>query len=101
MVEYDTWVPFLRDHVLYRIPRPVRWGAGLALLAYLVSYAREAAFYLAILVAGNYAVLMAEQWTAARDRVAVQAGVATGGWGGLLRTQEEREVRRKTETSRD
>ena len=93
-MEYDTWVPTLK-HAFYRVPSSVRWAVALATAAYLVVSARESLFYLALIVAGNAALWAMERWTAGRDRAAIEAGVATGGWGSMERMKEEREVKRR------
>ena len=79
--EFDTWVPFVRNN----IPRPVILGSLMVLATLSFVYAREqtlnAAFYLAIVVLGNGILWKLENWTASRDRAAIQAGVPTRGWG--------------------
>ena len=80
MAEFDTWVPYVRQHV----PRPVVLGGLVGGLALAWHYARDqlydAAFYFAIILAGNMAMWRLERWTAECDRAAVRAGVPTRGW---------------------
>ena len=80
-MEFDTWVPFVRDNV----PRTVvvaAAGAALALgLVYAWDSTMKSLFFLGIICCGNAVIWKMERWTAAQDREAVAAGVATRGWG--------------------
>lgn len=80
-MEFDTWVPYVRDNV----PRPVLLGLSAVALAIGFTYGRSqmlsAAFYLSLLVMLNAVIWKMESWTAARDRAAVAANVPTRGWG--------------------
>ena len=102
MAEFDTWVPYVRQHV----PRPVVLGGLVGGLALAWHYARDqlydAAFYFAIILAGNMAMWRLERWTAECDRAAVRAGVPTRGWGVdpsrplLDRLRVQRELEKQT-----
>ena len=106
-VEFDTWVPYVRQHV----PRTVVLGGLVAGIAYAWHYARDqlydAAFYLALLVAGNLAMWRMEIWTADADRAAIRAGVATRGWGvdpsrsWLDRFRQQREIEKQPASKAD
>ena len=77
-MEFDTWVPYVKDHV----PRPIVFGTVILLVAASIHYQGwSAAFYLGLIVGGNALLWKVEQWTAVRDRKAVAAGVPTRGWG--------------------
>lgn len=99
MAEYESWVPMVK-RAMHDVPRPVGWALAATLLVSVCIYSPQSAMYLAIITVGNLLLWQMEQWTATRDRAAVAAGVPTSGWGSTLRMQEQREVRRKTESKK-
>ena len=93
--EFDTWVPIVKK-AMSQVPRPVGWAVFASLTALAVWLKPDLGLLLGGLVVGNYVLMRMEYWTAGRDKVAVEAGIATGGWGTHKRLAEEREVRQKT-----
>ena len=80
--EYDTWVPYVRDHVSRgAVFASIAAAVVLGILFAPAATMMEAAFFFAIIVAGNAALWKMESWTAVRDRAAIEANVATRGWG--------------------
>ena len=93
--EFDTWVPIVKK-AMSQVPRPVGWAVFASLTALAVWLKPDLGLLLGGLVVCNYVLMRMEYWTAGRDKVAVEAGIATGGWGTHKRLAEEREVRQKT-----
>jgi len=77
MAEFDTWVPLVKKG-MSAVPRPVGWAMAAAVTAIAIYCKPDVGLLLGGLAAGNYILMKIEYWTAYRDKVAIEAGVATG-----------------------